>query len=114
MSKRDTTEEKTKIKVHATEVDARVIDAHRKPINIKIVVEGEEEIGSGHLASFIGRHRSRLDADAMVLTDTGNVDVGVPCVTVALRGLVVVDVEVRALEQSVHSGMWGGPIPDPA
>jgi acetylornithine deacetylase/succinyl-diaminopimelate desuccinylase-like protein len=82
------------------------------PVNLKLVVEGSEEQGTGGLEDYVPRHADLLRADAILVCDTGNVAVGQPAVTVSLRGLANVVVTVQALAAEVHSGMFGGPAPD--
>jgi acetylornithine deacetylase/succinyl-diaminopimelate desuccinylase-like protein len=83
------------------------------PINVKVLIEGEEEVGSTNLGILLQRHSNLFSADAVLIADSENFDSGVPTLTTSLRGIVTVNVEVRSLASSVHSGTWGGPLPDP-
>ena len=88
--------------------------AHRGdlPVGVTIFVEGEEEIGSDSLPAILERHGERLRADAIVLADSSNWAIGKPALTTTLRGLIRVVVRVTTLDHGIHSGMYGGAIPD--
>ena len=110
---RGAADDKAGVAVHAAAVAAWCAVAGRPPCNLVAVIEGEEEIGSPHFTQFLTAHRERLKADAVVIADLANVAIGVPSLTTSLRGHVTLEVEVRALRSPLHSGMWGGAVPDP-
>src|SRR5690348_17282367 len=110
---RGTADDKAGAVAHVAAVRAWLRTAGELPCNVKVLVEGEEEIGSPGLAGFLAAHADDLRADVLLLADAGNWSVGTPGLTYSLRGLAGVDVRVRALDGPVHSGMAGGVVPDP-
>jgi acetylornithine deacetylase/succinyl-diaminopimelate desuccinylase-like protein len=99
---------------HAATVAAWLRTTGELPCNVRVLIEGEEEIGSPRLEAFLTKHLDELAADVIVLADASNWKVGVPGITYSLRGIAGLDVTVRALDGPVHSGMAGGVVPDPA
>lgn len=84
------------------------------PVNLKFVVEGEEEVGSPHFEELLVRERDRLACDAVVVSDTGMLGPDTPSVCVGMRGLIAFDVQVRTSSRDLHSGVYGGAAPNPA
>jgi acetylornithine deacetylase/succinyl-diaminopimelate desuccinylase-like protein len=84
----------------------------RPPVGIKVVIEGQEEVGGGALTTYPPAHPEEFACDAMVIGDMGSVRPGVPTLTVALRGMAMVTIEVTTLAGAKHSGQFGGAAPD--
>ncbi len=82
------------------------------PVNIRYLIEGEEETGSKGLTDFLTREPDRTRADAVLVTDTNMVAPGMPSVDVALRGIVHAEIRVRTLKADLHSGLYGGAVPN--
>ncbi len=83
------------------------------PVNVKFLVEGEEESSGAEIARYVPRHRRRLRADCALVMDSGFLAPGVPSITVGLRGILYTEVEVRGPAQDLHSGTFGGAAPNP-
>ncbi len=97
---------------HIGAIESWFATAGGLPCNLKLIIEGEEEIGSPNLERFMDAYPDVFDADVMILTDCENPSPDLPGLTVSLRGVMEVDVTVSALSADIHSGLWGNLAPD--
>ena len=84
------------------------------PVNVTLLIEGEEEIGSEHLEAFVAAHAEQLRADVAVVSDTNQFADGLPAITYGLRGLCYAELTVTGPDHDLHSGLYGGAVPNPA
>ena len=83
------------------------------PCNVKFLIEGEEEVGSDNLEPFLKDNKEKFDCDIILISDTGMMAKDVPSITTGLRGLSYVEVEVTGPNRDLHSGVYGGAVPNP-
>ena len=110
---RGTSDDKGGLAIHLGAIQAWLEARGHLPVNVKVLSEGEEEIGSPHIEQCVERYRDVIDADVVVVADSGNWKTGWPGLTFMMRGIAEVHLKVRALESGIHSGIGGGIAPDP-
>ncbi|MEO8899489.1 MAG: dipeptidase [Candidatus Dormibacter sp.] len=110
---RGAVDDKGQVYMHLKAVEAHLRTRGELPVNLRLLVEGEEEIGSEHFEPLVETMRDRLAADVAVISDTGIFARGVPSLTVGLRGLSGVEVVVRGPSLDLHSGVFGGAVQNP-
>lgn len=99
---------------HLNGIEAYLKTGTPLPCDLTFVIEGEEEVGSEHLASFLKTHRTELDCKAVVISDTGMPSRDHPALTYALRGITALEVKVQGPSRDLHSGIFGGSVENPA
>lgn len=110
---RGAVDDKGQVHIHLKALESLQKTTGKLPINMKAIIEGEEEVGSVSLWDFVQRNRQRLSADALVVSDTAMLGKGVPSITYGLRGLNYYEVEIIGPAQDLHSGVFGGAVPNP-
>ena len=110
---RGTADDKGQVHIHLKALAALQHAEGKLPINVKVIVEGEEEVGSVNLWDFVASNKDRLKADALIVSDTSMLARGVPSITYGLRGLNYYQVEITGAAQDLHSGVFGGAVPNP-
>ena len=111
---RGAVDDKGQVLFHLLGLEAALAAYGELGVNLKVLVEGEEEIGSPNFAALLRRERERLRCDVVVVSDTGIFDKDTPSVCVGMRGLVYCDVDLYGPATDLHSGMFGGGVPNPA
>ncbi len=111
---RGAADDKGQVFMHLKAIEAHLTRAGRLPVNIKVMLEGEEEVGSTNLDDFIRGHKDDLKADVVVISDTSMFDRGVPSICYGLRGLVYCQIDLRGSGTDLHSGVFGGAVANPA
>jgi acetylornithine deacetylase/succinyl-diaminopimelate desuccinylase-like protein len=110
---RGSADDKGQVFMHLKAVEAHIKQNGRLPVNIKFILEGEEEVGSEHLDDFIREHKAELAADVVVISDSPMFARGVPSICYGLRGLVYFQIDLRGSSTDLHSGSFGGAVANP-
>src|SRR5262245_28262107 len=111
---RGSADDKGQVFMHLKAVEAYLKQLGRLPVNIKFILEGEEEVGSEHLDDFVRSHRDELKANVVVISDSPMFARGVPSICYGLRGLVYFQIDLRGSRTDLHSGSFGGAVANPA
>ena len=110
---RGSVDDKGQVLMHVAAIEAHLRINGRLPVNVKVVIEGEEEIGSPNFEAFLAREKTRLACDVVVVSDTAVFAEDVPSLTVSLRGLVHWELTVHGPSSDLHSGYYGGVVRNP-
>jgi acetylornithine deacetylase/succinyl-diaminopimelate desuccinylase-like protein len=111
---RGSVDDKGQLYLHLKAVEAHIAQRGALPVNVVFLVEGEEEIGSPHLADFLRKNQARLACDAVLISDTSMFAPGLPSIGVGLRGLAYMEIRVQGAKSDLHSGSYGGAVVNPA
>jgi acetylornithine deacetylase/succinyl-diaminopimelate desuccinylase-like protein len=111
---RGATDDKGQLFIHVKALESYLKTAGQAPVNVKFIIEGEEEVASPNLVPFVQEHLDLLMADVCIISDTSMRTIEEPAILHSLRGMTYLEVEVQGPTDDLHSGLWGGAVHNPA